>query len=125
MAGYTSLLDMLNGGGAGTAGDEFQGGAFSDLLNAMGLRPMGYADRQRAAPPEPVTASSMGVGGVGGPPAPAAPPSSGLLPFAMQPGTEVTASPLPAPGVTPNPEFLAMLEQFLKQAPTATGVGPR
>jgi hypothetical protein len=129
MAGYTSFLDMLNGGGAGTAGDEFEGGLFSDLLNAMGMRPMGYADRQAASPQPAVAASSMGGGGGGGvpPSPPAAPPPSGLGAFGMLPGTDapITASPLPAPGATPTPELLAMLEQFLKQAPTATGYGPR
>lgn len=121
MAGYTSFFDMLNGGGAGTVGDEFEGGAFSDLLNAMGMRPMGYADREQGAATPAVVASSMGGGGGGGSPAPAAPPPSGLLPFGVMPGTEVATSRLPLPDA----DLIAMLEQFLKQAPTATGYGPR
>jgi hypothetical protein len=42
---FTGLLDMLNGGGAGRAGDTFEGGPLSGLLNALGIRPRGYRDR--------------------------------------------------------------------------------
>jgi len=128
MAGYTSLLDMLNGGGAGTAGDEFQGGLFSDLLNAMGMRPMGYNDRAAAPPSAPTVSTSGGYAGGSPPMTPTpAPAPAGLGPFGMMPGAHdpVTASPLPAPGAIPDEELMAMLQQFLKQAPTATGYGPR
>lgn len=46
---YLGLLDMLDGGGAGRAGQTFQGGPLSGLLNALGIRPMGYRDRLAAA----------------------------------------------------------------------------
>jgi hypothetical protein len=50
---YTGLLDMLDGGGAGQAGQTFQGGALSELLNSLGIRPMGYQDRLAEARPQP------------------------------------------------------------------------
>ena len=42
---YISLLDMFDGGGAGASGSEFKGGPVSGLLNRLGVRPAGYADR--------------------------------------------------------------------------------
>ena len=45
--GYTGLRDMFDGGGAGRSGDTFQGGGLrSGLLNAIGVRPLGYNQRQ-------------------------------------------------------------------------------
>jgi len=44
--GYTSLRDMVDGGGAGRSGDKFVGGLRSGLLNAIGVRPLGYNQRQ-------------------------------------------------------------------------------
>lgn len=41
-------MDMFDGGGRGMAGDTFQGGPFSGLLNALGVRPRGYDARQAA-----------------------------------------------------------------------------
>ena len=42
-------VDMFNGGGAGTAGDRFKGPLrITGLLNALGVRPQGYAERQAA-----------------------------------------------------------------------------
>jgi hypothetical protein len=54
--GYTDAMgnqvsagtDMMDGGGRGMAGDTFQGGPFSGLLNALGVRPRGYDARQAA-----------------------------------------------------------------------------
>ena len=54
--GYTDAMgnrvsagtDMIDGGGRGMAGDTFQGGPFSGLLNAFGIRPLGYNARQAA-----------------------------------------------------------------------------
>jgi hypothetical protein len=50
---YRGLLDMLNGGGAGRAGQTFEGGGLSGLLNSLGIRPMGYRDRLAEAQPAP------------------------------------------------------------------------
>jgi hypothetical protein len=44
---YLNLIDMIDGGGAGRAGDTFQGGGIlSALANAL-ARPYGYEDRLR------------------------------------------------------------------------------
>ncbi|MEY4863763.1 MAG: hypothetical protein RLZ51_1858 [Pseudomonadota bacterium] len=51
--GYTGLLDMFDGGGAGRSGQRFEGGPFSGLLNELGVRPMGYRDRMSDARPMP------------------------------------------------------------------------
>lgn len=45
---FLGLMDMIDGGGMGRAGSEFEGGPFSGLLNALGIRPQGYADRMEA-----------------------------------------------------------------------------
>jgi hypothetical protein len=50
---YTGLLDLINGGGAGQAGQTFQGGALSELLNSLGIRPMGYQNRMAEAQQQP------------------------------------------------------------------------
>ena len=50
---YRGLLDMLDGGGMGQSGQKFEGGLFSGLLNALGIRPMGYAARVEDARPQP------------------------------------------------------------------------
>jgi len=59
---FLGLMDMIDGGGMGRAGSEFEGGPLSGLLNALGIRPQGYADRMEAeamprylAGPAPVT----------------------------------------------------------------------
>jgi hypothetical protein len=74
MPNYTGLLDMINGGGAGAAGQSFQGNPISGLLNYMGVKPYGYQDRIRQAQqsmqpvmpapvraPQPVQAAPMGA----------------------------------------------------------------
>ena len=43
---FTGLLDMIDGGGAGRAGNEFEGGLLSEVLNALGIRPRGFEERQ-------------------------------------------------------------------------------
>ena len=49
MLGYSNFRDMIDGGGAGRSGDRFEGGLLSDALNASGIPPAGYRDRQREA----------------------------------------------------------------------------
>lgn len=39
--------DFFDGGGLGRSGDRFVGGPMSMLANALGIRPMGYYDRDR------------------------------------------------------------------------------
>ena len=61
---FLGLMDMIDGGGMGRAGSEFEGGPLSGLLNALGIRPQGYAARmeeQQAMPallPRPAPAAS-------------------------------------------------------------------
>ena len=50
---YLGLLDRLDGGGPGRAGDTFEGGPLSGLLNALGIRPYGYRDRLSEMLPMP------------------------------------------------------------------------
>jgi len=108
------LLDLIDGGGMGAKGNTFEGGPLSGLLNAMGVRPHGYADRMEAmqagpqarpqqrppmqmqmpapppmqpvASPRPVSLPPMqGPAGMGGPPRPpSAFPANAPL-TAMQP----------------------------------------
>lgn len=47
---FLNFLDMINGGGAGQAGDKFEGGGLLSLLgNALGIKPQGYRERQAQA----------------------------------------------------------------------------
>lgn len=61
---FLGLMDMIDGGGMGRSGSEFEGGPLSGLLNALGIRPQGYAARmeeQQAMPallPRPAPAAS-------------------------------------------------------------------
>ena len=57
---FLGLMDMIDGGGMGRAGSEFEGGPLSGFLNALGIRPQGYADRMEGQPrylagPAPMT----------------------------------------------------------------------
>ncbi len=51
MAGF--LRDMFDGGGMGRSGQKFEGGPFSAILNALGVKPMGYNDRMAETRPQP------------------------------------------------------------------------
>jgi hypothetical protein len=102
---YTGLRDMFNGGGAGASGDTFKGGTYSGLLNSIGVRPMGYADRQ-----ESVSSGRPRQ-------RPAMPMQGGM----MQPMRQPMQQPMmpmyaqPAPQ-TPD-QMLMMLQQAIKSAP--------
>ena len=52
-ARVSALRDMLDGGGRGRAGQQFEGGLLADLANALGLRPLGYEERLAAAQQQP------------------------------------------------------------------------
>lgn len=117
MPNYGGLLDMINGGGAGRAGQTFQGGALSELLNSLGIRPMGYRDRLEEARPQPnpmlmsPRASSMGA------------PQTGNYAY-------VAGRPdMAAPGstTTPVPDQIAELLRLLGlgQQPYAMSASPR
>lgn len=38
---FTGLKDMFDGGGAGRSGSKFEGGMFSNVLNSIGVKPLG------------------------------------------------------------------------------------
>ena len=44
---YTSLIDLIDGGGAGRSGERFEGGGLLSLLANALSRPYGYEDRLR------------------------------------------------------------------------------
>ena len=95
-------VDMRDGGGAGRAGNTFMGGGYySGLLNMLGVRPMGYEDRQRA----------MG----------AMPP---------QPRPSMSAAPQPArpapigSGMTPASSYVPALPSAISAAPIGSGMTP-
>ena len=44
---YLSLMDMIDGGGAGRSGDTFQGGGILSALGNTMMRPAGYEERLR------------------------------------------------------------------------------
>lgn len=58
--GFLNFRDMFDGGGAGKSGQTFQGGPLSGLLNALGVRPMGFNDRQAEARPQPRPTGLLG-----------------------------------------------------------------
>lgn len=123
---YLGLKDMLDGGGAGKTGDTFEGGALSELLNSLGIRPVGFGRRQ--ADPDP--GSMMGPPmaptlSTSGPAAPA--PSYGYVvsPPQMPVGGGMPAAPprpsdiggLSYPGATLTPEQIEQLLMSLGLAP--------
>lgn len=87
--------DMLDGGGRGMAGDTFQGGLLSGILNAMRVRPMGFDARQQAvtapAPTPEVTRSAVSPAMPMRPMARPMRPAAPAAPYAppMQPGMSV------------------------------------
>lgn len=123
---FTGLLDMLDGGGAGRAGDKFEGGPLSGLLNMIGIKPMGYFDRQ-------ATMSSSGGGiprpaPMGGTPGAAVPPVStqpmigNLTPqdimAAIERGTPPAPyrqPPMPQPARMPTLQEMMELERFRRE----------
>lgn len=89
---FINAQDMFDGGGAGMAGAEFEGGAISPLLNQLGIKPAGYRDRMQPQRPQmrPPMGQPMGV------PAPAPVQTTPLAPQMPQ----VNAAP---PGAVPGP----------------------
>ncbi len=102
---YLGLLDMLNGGGAGQAGPEFEGGLFSGLLNALGIKPMG-SRMNDAGPPPPSPDNYRPAAAAGSPPPGMVPP--------------VQTSPVIAGGMTYDDIMAALGSPVVPQAmPTA------
>jgi hypothetical protein len=95
---YLGLLDMIDGGGMGRAGQRFEGGGLlSDIANAL-ARPAGYMERMAAVRPQ---ARPMQAGLPDMPMIQTPPPQQGQSPFEMfggqppAPYTPPTDMPLP------------------------------
>jgi hypothetical protein len=106
----TALQDMFNGGGAGMAGDTFQGGILSGLLNAIGVRPAGYRSRQM----QPQMSEEQIRAQMGNAPSVMAPPPASTPSTAYSPAA--TPSPMYAPRGRPAP-MSASPEYFAPGAP--------
>lgn len=113
---YQGLLDMLNGGGPGRAGQTFEGGPLSAFLNMLGIKPAGYNERA------PETLPVARPAGYGYHPAPPAPPAPANPTFMAPP---VATSTLPPLGQMSNEQLIELIRQALQAAPSATGYGPR
>lgn len=115
MAQYLGLIDMLNGGGAGRAGDTFEGGPLSDFLNGLGIRPMGYQDRLSAARPMPRPMSGP-TAMTSAATTPAQPPADPYAPGA------ITTTPI---GQMTDEQLLRLIRNAIQAPPSAVGYGPR
>lgn len=109
---FLGLLDMLDGGGAGRSGQTFEGGPLSGLLNALGIRPMGYMERLGQQQP------TMRPAGLGTPPAPR--PALLPPPNPYAPQNAITSSTLPMS----DEELMRLIMQALQKAPTANNRMP-
>lgn len=71
---FTSMRDMVDGAGPGASGADFEGGPLSDILNRLGVEPMGSKQpvqkpvqqpmqmpeqRMQGYAPEPVSVSPL------------------------------------------------------------------
>ena len=70
LLGFDNFADAFDGGGAGQSGDTFSGGPLSELLNALGIRPHGFGQRQMGERPMPNPAYSAPRMSTSGGPAP-------------------------------------------------------
>lgn len=100
---YTGIRDMFDGGGAGKAGPTFQGGTYSGLLNALGVRPRGFRDRQAGILERQQAAPTTMAGAMGGgsPAVPAVAPPAAPPVTAQTPSGPIYSSPYQGTGATP------------------------
>lgn len=103
---YSFIRDMFDGGGMGRSGSHFVGSPISGLLNAIGVRPMGYSPSE-AAPVE-----YMGTSGGTAQPAPRpraarypnyGPPRAMTYPTYGPPGS--ARRPQTMPGILPTAAY--------------------
>jgi hypothetical protein len=113
---FLGLLDMLDGGGAGRAGSEFEGGIFSQLLNSLGIRPLG-SGRAMATSPRPMPRPP----GLGAPPPRPAPT---LAPPPPIPGVETSALS-PQRELSPRLPLPPSMDEIMAALAQAGPVGPR
>jgi hypothetical protein len=128
---YGSFRDMVDGGGPKATGPDFEGGPFSDILNRLGVEPLGSQGKpmQQMAPaqPQPAQAATQSpqVAARGytpprvtttalGPSLPSDPPMP-QLPSVM-PGNRSRPEPVPSPMIQGAPSATrAMLERLSDQ----------
>ena len=106
---YLNFRDMIDGGGAGAAGREFQGGGLLSMLGNLFARPLGSDAVQR--PPQRPALPNMTPAPLLQPPAPA---PTGQSPLEMFGGQAPNSSPIPQ----------SPLEMFGGQAPNSSPVMP-
>ena len=99
---YTGIRDMFDGGGAGKAGPTFQGGPYSGLLNALGVRPRGFRDRQAGILERQQAAPTTMAGAMGGgsPAVPAVAPAAAPV-TAQTPSGPIYSFPYRGTSATP------------------------
>ena len=93
---FLNFLDMIDGGGRGQAGDQFEGGPLSGLLNMLGVRPRGYEDRQNQPTMSPQMRPPMGLGEFTPPIETRRPDGIGATPATAYTGPAVAPNPTPA-----------------------------
>lgn len=116
---YMGLLDMINGGGAGRAGDTFEGGPLSGLLNLLGIKPRGFYDRQEEQQLTPIPMIPMPAATT-----PMLPPPNPYAPGAITTTTLPPVGQMPV-GQMSDEALVQLIRRAVGQAPLTTGYGPR
>ena len=117
MNDYSSFRDMIDGGGAGAAGDRFQGGGLLSLLANLFATPLGSEQMTRPQ------ARPMGMPDIQ--PVPMASPPTPNQPLSVPPSMmeslqrglpsvpPVTTTTLPPQAAMPNDDLMRMIEAAL------------
>ena len=90
---YLNFRDMIDGGGAGAAGREFQGGGLLSMLGNLFARPLGSDAMQR--PPERPAIPNMTPAPLLQPPAPAPAPAPTELQYSGRGSVGMPTPPAP------------------------------
>jgi len=118
MNNYSSFRDMIDGGGAGAAGSQFQGGGLLSLLANLFATPLGSEQMTR-----PQARPQMGMPDMQ--PVPMVQPRSSSEPLSVPPSMmeslqrglpsvpPVTTTTLPPQGAMPNDDLMRMIEAAL------------
>jgi hypothetical protein len=128
LLGFDNFADAFDGGGAGKSGDTFAGGPLSELLNALGIRPVGFGAREMGPRPMANPAYSQPRVSTSGPMAPPMGyagrpdvPMGGGMPAAARPNTIGGLSMPGQPTLTPEQiQQLLMALGMMPQAPMST-----
>lgn len=110
---FTGLLDLIDGGGAGRSGNQFEGGLLSDILNALGVRPHGFRERQEEmGRTQPVMRPAARAPSSSTIPAPTYQPAPAGVPLSAQPGYLSPAGPQALPPMLTMP---SATERYMTQ----------